>query len=147
MPNQTILVIHGPNLNLLGMREPQVYGHETIEQINQKIQNKANELKVSVQCKQTNSESQIIDWIQEATNKTAGLIINPGAYTHTSIAIRDAIAGTQIKAIEVHLSNIHAREEFRKHSYLAPVCIGQICGLGYLGYILALEGLVARIAN
>ncbi len=140
---QKVLIIHGPNLNLLGTREIDVYGSESLDQVNQKIQEKAKELKIEVVCKQSNHEGQIIDWIQNSKNESFDrLIINPGAYTHTSIAIRDAIAGIQIQAIEIHLSNIHKREEFRHHSYIAPVCIGQICGFGSHGYLLALEAAV-----
>lgn len=139
------LVIHGPNLNLLGLREPEIYGKDTLSDINNKIQKKASELNVSVECKQSNSEGIIIDWIHEANlQKISGLIINPGAYTHTSIAIRDALVGTRLPTIEVHLSNIHAREEFRKHSFIASVCLGQISGFGHLGYLLALEAIVAK---
>lgn len=138
--NKTIFVINGPNLNLLGKREPEIYGTENLEEINLKISNKAKKLGLEVICKQSNHEGEIISFIHEAfEQKIGGLIINPGAYTHTSIAIRDAIAATKLKTIEVHLSNIHAREEFRKHSFISEVCVGQICGLGSLGYLIALE--------
>jgi len=135
-----ISIIHGPNLNLLGKREVSIYGQLTLAQINDSIAQKATELDLQVTCHQFDSEGEIIKHIHLLPDKGAlGLIINPAAYTHTSIAIRDAIAGIDLPAIEVHLSNIHAREEFRQHSFIAPVCIGQICGFGAKGYLLALE--------
>ncbi len=135
-----IFIINGPNLNLLGKREENIYGSETLEDINKKISQKAEELKLEVAFFQSNSEGEIVSKIQELKKEGfSGLIINPGAYTHTSIAIRDAIAGVNINTIEVHISNIHSREEFRKQSFIAPVCIGQISGLSYFGYIYALE--------
>lgn len=140
---KNFLIIHGPNLNLLGLREPQIYGTETLEQINQKIINHAQKLQIKVECKQSNSESEIINYIHEAfQEKIHGLIINAGAYTHTSIAIRDALAAVKIATIEVHLSNIQAREEFRHFSYISSVCIGQICGFGSYSYLLALKALL-----
>jgi 3-dehydroquinate dehydratase-2 len=139
-----ILVINGPNLNLLGSREPGVYGALTLEDIEKKMEKLCVELQVELAFFQSNHEGEILDRIHEAGKEEfAGIIINPGAYTHTSIAIRDAITGVGIPTIEVHLSNIHARESFRAHSYLAPVALGQISGLGPVGYLLALQGLVS----
>lgn len=135
-----ILVIHGPNLNFLGKREPELYGRKTLDDINSLLEKKANELKLGLRIFQSNSEGAIIDIIQQNCD-VSGIVINPGAYTHTSIAIRDAIASTKLPAVEVHLTNIHAREEFRKHSVIAPVCVGQIAGFGAQSYLLALEGI------
>ncbi len=136
-----IVVIHGPNLNLLGGREPEIYGSATIEEINARLREKASAENAELVAFQSNSEGGIIDFIHE--NRDAdGLIINPGAYTHTSIAIRDAIAATKIAAVEVHLSNVHAREEFRRFSHIAPVCIGQIAGFGSESYMLGLAGII-----
>ena len=137
-----ILIIHGPNLNLLGTREPQTYGFQTLDDINNLIGNKATELGVEVAAFQSNSEGEIVDCIQKSRNDFDGIIINAAAYTHTSVAIRDAIIASDLPAIEVHLSNIHSREEFRHHSYLADICMGQICGFKADSYILALEGMV-----
>lgn len=137
-----ILVLHGPNLNLLGVREPEVYGHMTLDDINERLQNQAERLAVSLQIHQSNHEGALIDWIQDARTWAAGIVINPGGYTHTSVALRDAISGVSLPTIECHLSNIHAREAFRHHSFLSPVCVGQLGGFGWYSYILALEGLV-----
>lgn len=146
MPMSQILVIHGPNLNLLGTREPEVYGRETLEDVNRRLSTLATELGVAVAFFQSNHEGELIDRVHLAREeRVAGIIINPGGYTHTSVALRDAVAGVAIPTIEVHLSNIHARESFRHHSYLAPVAVGQICGLGSEGYLLALRGLLSRI--
>lgn len=134
-----VLFINGPNLNLLGKREPSVYGTTTLEGINKNLIEIAKKLNVHVEFFQSNTEGFIIDSIHDAIEKYDYLIINPGAYTHYSIAIRDAIKASMIPTIEVHISNIHAREEFRKTSVIAPVCIGQISGLGAKGYELALR--------
>ncbi len=142
MTKLNFCIINGPNLNLLGAREPHIYGSQTLEQLNNDLKNRAEKLEVNVRFFQSNSESAIIDAIHnEFFNKTNGLILNAAAYTHTSVAIADAIKGCEIPTIEVHLSNIHAREAFRRHSYLSPVSRGVICGLGAKGYFLALDAL------
>lgn len=141
-----IKVIHGPNLNLLGVREPEIYGRLTLEDLNQQLIGLAEREGVVLECFQSNSEGALIDAIHQAyTDRVDGLIINPAGYTHTSVALRDAISGVAIPAVEVHLSNIHARESFRHTSYLAPVCLGQIGGLGAMGYQLALQGLLHHL--
>lgn len=136
-----VLILNGPNLNLLGTREPEIYGRETLKDIEANVRRRATNLKVDTQFKQTNSEGEIIDAIHRARDRMSGIILNAGGYTHTSVAIRDAISAVGIPVIEVHLSNLHAREEFRHKSLLAPVCIGQISGLGSIGYELALVAL------
>jgi len=141
-----ILVLHGPNLNLLGTREPEVYGRESLEDINCRLASEAARRSVEIAFFQSNHEGALIDRIHKAKEEgVIGLIINPGAYTHTSIALRDAISGVAIPAVEVHLSNIHAREAFRQHSYIAAVAVGQICGFGSAGYLLALDGLLTTL--
>ena len=134
-----ICVIHGPNLNLLGIREPDVYGHDTFDDMNRKIKERAKQIEVEARIFQFNGEGEIIDTIHEALKWADGIIINPGAYTHYSIAIRDALAAVRLPTVEVHLSNIHHREEFRRHSVIAPVTSGQIVGFGTSGYLLALN--------
>jgi 3-dehydroquinate dehydratase-2 len=136
-----IRVLHGPNLNLLGTREQSIYGTQSLHSLDATISKLAKELAVKVDLRQSNSEGELVTWIQEARTKYDGIIINPAAYTHTSIAIRDAIAAVGLPTVEVHLSNIHQREEFRHRSHIAGVAIGQICGLGPTGYLLALRGL------
>lgn len=141
-----ILVLHGPNLNLLGTREPEVYGSATLEDINRDIAALAGELDVTVESFQSNHEGALIDRIHGAAREgVAGILINPGAFTHTSIALRDALAAVAIPAVEVHLTNIHARESFRRRSHVAPVVVAQLAGFGAAGYGLALRGLVARL--
>lgn len=137
-----ILVINGPNLNLLGDREKENYGEITLDAINNDLKSLADELGVEIEFFQSNTEGEIVDEIQKAKGDFDGIIINPAAYTHTSIALRDALLAVKIPAIEVHLSNIHAREEFRKTSFTAPVCIGQIAGFKKDSYILALRAIV-----
>ncbi|NDJ16151.1 type II 3-dehydroquinate dehydratase [Myxacorys almedinensis] len=137
-----ILVLHGPNLNLLGKREPGVYGAVTLGEITKQLEREAQSLNVSLTCLQSNHEGILIDAIHDAVDCHNGILINPGAYTHTSVALRDAIAGVNLPTVEVHLSNIHRREEFRHHSYIAPVAIGQICGFGADSYRLGLHALV-----
>jgi len=136
-----ILVLHGPNLNLLGTRERAIYGTLSLDSIDSALTKQAEELGVAVDIRQSNNEGELVTWIQEAGSGFDGVIINPAAYTHTSIAIRDAIAAVGLPTIEVHLSNIHQREPFRHHSYVSGVALGQISGLGPIGYSLALRGL------
>jgi 3-dehydroquinate dehydratase II len=136
-----IQILHGPNLNLLGTREQSIYGTLSLNELDSAIAKLAEELSVKVDVRQSNSEGELVTWIQEARTRYDGIIINPAAYTHTSIAIRDAIAAVGLPTVEVHLSNIYQREEFRHRSYIAGVSIGQISGLGPTGYLLALRGL------
>lgn len=140
-----ILCLNGPNLNRLGKREPSVYGTETLTDIENSLIHYGKQHQVNISCFQSNHEGQLIDWIHEAEdNDVKGIILNPGAYTHTSYAIRDAIASINIPVIEVHISNIHKREAFRHVSVIAPLCVGQISGLGSFGYQLALETFIKR---
>jgi len=140
-----ILVINGPNLNLLGTREPGIYGAETLEDINCSVRDAAQRMAVSVEFFQSNSEGELVNAIQGAVGRFDGIIINPAAYTHTSIAIRDALAAVALPTVEVHLSNVYSREEFRHKSFIAPVVLGQVTGFGAAGYRLALEGLVESL--
>jgi 3-dehydroquinate dehydratase II len=140
-----VYVLNGPNLNLLGTREPDVYGAATLADIEQRLITHGTRLGLNVVCKQSNHEGELVSWIQEAGQKGASVILNAGAYTHTSVALRDAIVGAKVMAIEVHLSNVHAREAFRHHSYLSPVVMGVISGFGEHSYVLALEALSAKL--
>ena len=144
--NTSILVIQGPNLNLLGSREPDVYGKTTMDDIHQKLGEIAKAHAVDLNTYQSNHEGELIDRIQKAKQDGVDfIIINPGAFTHTSVALRDVLAGVAIPFMEVHLSNIHQREEFRKHSYLSDIATGVICGLGAIGYELALQAAITRL--
>ena len=147
MPEITVLVLHGPNLNLLGLREPEIYGSLTLDRINRSLEMDGKELQVSISCLQSNHEGVLVDAIHNARGRYEGIIINAGAYTHTSVAIRDALLGVQIPTVEVHLSNIYTREEFRHHSYIAPVAIGQISGFGADSYRLGLQALVNYLSR
>lgn len=140
--SKKVLLLHGPNLNLLGTREPEVYGKTTLDEINQRVASHARKVGVELRAEQSNHEGALIDILHVARNWADGVIFNPGAYTHTSIALRDAISSIQLPVVEIHLSNVHAREEFRHKSLLAPVCMGQISGFGWRGYLLALDALM-----
>jgi 3-dehydroquinate dehydratase II len=142
-----ILFLNGPNLNLLGQREPGIYGHLTLAQIEAKVQQKAKAAGVEVEFRQSNIEGEMVTWVQGSKGRFDAIVLNAAAYTHTSIALRDAIAATAIPTIEVHLSNVHAREEFRHKSIIAPVCLGQITGFGVNSYILGLEAACIVIEN
>ena len=142
LPPLSLSVLHGPNLNLLGKREPHIYGSVTLEEINHFLVKEAERLGATVVCFQSNHEGVLVDKIQEALGLYQGIIINAGAYTHTSVAIRDAIAAVKIPTVEVHLSNIYQRESFRHHSYIAPIAIGQISGFGPNSYRLGLQALI-----
>lgn len=142
-----ILILHGPNLNLVGAREPEVYGALTLAEVNRRLRDYAAQQDTELRTFQFNSEGAIIDAIHEAWSWADGIVINPGAYTHTSYAIRDAIAAVGVPTVEVHLSNVHAREEFRHKSVIAPVCVGQIVGFGWRSYLLGLEGLRQLLAD
>ena len=138
-------VLNGPNLNLLGRREPGIYGQLSLADIERRLLTRADSLGVALTFRQSNHEGELVTWIQEAGLAGAGIILNAGAYTHTSVALRDAIKGADAIAIEVHLSNVHAREEFRHHSYIAPVAAGVICGFGAASYDLALDAIVPLV--
>lgn len=140
-----ILVLNGPNLNLLGKRQPDIYGRLTLEQINRKIRALAKELGVDVDIRQSNHEGELVTWIQQAPGQFGAIVINPAAYTHSSVAMRDAITSVGLPTIEVHLSNIHRREPFRHHSYIAEAAVGQIAGFGADSYLLGLRAAVARL--
>lgn len=142
-----IYVLNGPNLNLLGRREPDIYGATTLAEIETLLHDAAGELGMSIEFRQSNQEGELVDWIQEAGARGAGLILNAAAYTHTSVAIGDAVAAIAVPVIEVHLSNIFAREEFRHHSYISPAAKGVICGFGALGYKMALNALGTTLAD
>jgi 3-dehydroquinate dehydratase II len=134
-----VLVLNGPNLNLLGKRQPEIYGHLSLEQINKQIRALAKQLGVNVEIRQSNNEGELVTWIQEAPKQFSAIVINPAAYTHSSVALRDAITAAGLPTIEVHISNIYKREEFRKHSYIAGAAVGQIAGFGAQSYLLGLR--------
>ncbi len=140
-----ILLINGPNLNALGQRQPQIYGSLTLKEIEERVAQRGRELEAELRCFQSNSEGDIVDFLQAEAGGTDGVIINPGALTHYSLALRDALEATDLPIIEVHISNIYAREEFRHHSVIADIAMGQISGLGWRGYISALEALVGSL--
>lgn len=141
-----LLVIHGPNLNLLGTREPEIYGAATLKDINAELSTQATLAGHTINCFQSNAEHEIVDRIHQAQKDNVKfIIINPAAFTHTSVAVRDALAGVAIPFIEVHLSNVHAREEFRQHSFFSDIAVGVICGLGAQGYQLALESVISQL--
>jgi 3-dehydroquinate dehydratase II len=139
MAKKKILVLNGPNLNLLGKRQPEIYGTLTLAQIEQSINALAKELGIEIEVRQSNSEGELVTWIQEAANKFGAIVINPAAYTHTSLAMRDAVSAVGIPTVEIHISNIHKREPFRHHSFIAEVAVGQIAGFGVDSYLLGLR--------
>lgn len=140
-----VLVLNGPNLNMLGVREPQTYGSQTLADIEKMCKAEGKKLGLTVTCKQSNIEGELVNWIQQSLGTQDALILNPGAYSHTSVAIHDAIRAVGLPVVEVHLSNIHAREQFRHHSYVSAVALGVICGLGASGYKLALSALAEKL--
>ncbi len=145
MSKKPIYVLNGPNLNLLGKREPEIYGHATLDDARERTQARAKLYGLEIEFRQSNTEGEIVGWIQEAHAKACALVINAGAYTHTSVAILDAVLAADIPCVEVHLSNIFCREEFRRHSYISAASVGVICGFGVKSYELAIEALAERL--
>ena len=142
-----VLILNGPNLNMLGTRQPEIYGAVTLADIEAACEKRARELGLAAECRQSNSEGELVGWIQAARNDAQAVIINPGGYSHTSVAILDALLAADLPIVEVHLSNIHRREEFRHHSYVSKAAQGVICGFGARGYIMALEALAAQLVE
>lgn len=140
-----IMILNGPNLNLLGQREPEVYGHDTLDDVAMLCRDKAAALGLEVDCRQSNHEGELVDWVHEARGACAGLVVNAGALTHTSVALLDALLAAELPVVEVHLSNLFKREAFRQHSYISGMAIGLICGFGKQGYVFALEALASRL--
>ncbi|MEI6357730.1 MAG: type II 3-dehydroquinate dehydratase [Verrucomicrobiota bacterium] len=139
----TVLFLNGPNLNLLGTRQPEIYGRTTLSDIEAMVRQRAETLGVVIEFRQTNHEGELVTWLQQSRGKADAIVLNAAAYTHTSVALRDAITASEVPTIEIHLSNIHAREEFRHRSFIAPVCRGQISGFGSRSYLLGLEAAVS----
>lgn len=142
----SILILNGPNLNLLGIRQPEVYGRTTLADVEAMCAEKANTLGIAIDFRQSNHEGELVDWIQEAKGRHQGIVINAGAYTHTSVALADAIASVELPVTEVHISNIHQRETFRHVSYLSKVSMGMICGFGPFGYVMGIDALVNHLS-
>lgn len=142
----SILMLNGPNLNLLGTRQPEVYGRTTLADVEAMCAEKANTLGIAIDFRQSNHEGELVDWIQEAKGRHQGIVINAGAYTHTSVALADAIASVELPVTEVHISNIHQRETFRHVSYLSKVSMGMICGFGPFGYVMGIDALVNHLS-
>ena len=140
-----VYVLNGPNLNMLGLREPHIYGSDTLDDVRAMVEGHARGLGLTVSFRQSNSEGELVDWIQEARTAASAIVLNAGAYTHTSIAILDALTASELPVVEVHLSNVFRREAFRHHSYVSLAAVGVICGFGPKGYLLALDGLAERI--
>ncbi len=140
-----VLILNGPNLNMLGMRQPEIYGAATLADIEAACERRARDLGLAAACRQSNSEGELVGWIQTARDSAQGIIVNPGAYTHTSVAILDALLAAGLPIIEVHLSNIHKREAFRQHSYVSAAAQGVICGFGPQGYLMALDAMAAAL--
>jgi 3-dehydroquinate dehydratase-2 len=141
-----VYVLNGPNLNMLGLRQPEIYGSDTLDDVRRMVEDHARGLGLTVSFRQTNSEGELVTWIQEARTAASGILLNAGAYTHTSVAILDALTAAEVPVVEVHLSNIFRREPFRHHSYVSPAAFGVLCGFGPKGYLLALDGLHARLS-
>lgn len=136
-----VVVLNGPNINMLGLRQPQIYGHATIDDVEQLCAETAESLGLAIDFRQTNSEGELVTWVQECRGRAAGIVINPAGYTTTSIALLDALLASEVPTIEVHITNIHRREEFRQHSFVSKAAVGVICGLGIKGYALALQAM------